>query len=58
MEKMMVGNLYVVATLVIILWLVIFGIFLLVSRRQPDIAGEIEIVEKILREEAPEGTEN
>jgi hypothetical protein len=54
----MVGNLYVVATLVIILWLVIFGIFLLVSRRQPDIAGEIEIVEKILREEAPEGTEN
>jgi hypothetical protein len=54
----MVGNLIVVAALVIILWLVIFGIFLLVSRRQSHIAGEIEIVEKILRENAPENIEN
>ncbi|MFO7662289.1 MAG: hypothetical protein R6X18_06805 [Chloroflexota bacterium] len=53
----MVDNLFVVAALVIILWIIILGIFLVVSRRQPDIAGEIEAVEKTLLEETPEGSE-
>lgn len=44
----MFENLLVVALVVIILWVIIIGLFLLVSRRQPDVQTQIKEVEEQL----------
>ncbi len=44
----MFGNLLLVALVVIILWVLIIGLFLLVSRRQPDVQAQIKEVEERL----------
>jgi uncharacterized protein YoxC len=41
----MFSNLMIAAAIVIILWIVIIGIFLVVSRRQPDVQAKIKEVE-------------
>lgn len=44
----MFSNLIIVALIVIILWILIIGIFLVISRRQPDVQAQImEIEEKL-----------
>lgn len=44
----MFENLLLVALVVIILWVIIIGLFLLVSRRQPDVQAQIKEVEERL----------
>lgn len=44
----MFENLLLVALVVIILWVIIIGLFLLISRRQPDVQAQIEEVEERL----------
>lgn len=49
----MTSSLLIVAVLVLILWIVIVGIFLVVSRRQPDVAESLAELEAQL--DASEG---
>ncbi len=44
----MFSNLMIAAVIVIILWIVIIGIFLVVSRRQPDVQAQIKEIEEQL----------
>lgn len=44
----MFGNLMIAALVVIILWVLIIGIFLTVSRRQPEVQAQIKEIEQRL----------
>lgn len=44
----MFSNLMIAALIVIIFWIVIIGIFLVVSRRQPDVQTRIKEIEEQL----------
>ncbi len=46
----MFENLLLVALVVIILWVIIIGLFLLISRRQPDVQAQIREVEERLNQ--------
>ncbi len=46
----MFENLLLVALVVIILWVIIIGLFLLISRRQPDVQAQIKEVEERLNQ--------
>ena len=41
----MFQNLMLVAAVVVVLWLIIFGLYLALSRRQPDIAAQMKALE-------------
>ncbi len=44
----MFGNLMIAALIVVILWVIIIGIFLTISRRQPDVQVQIKEIEERL----------
>lgn len=44
----MLENLMIVALIVIVFWLIILGIFLVISRRQPGVRAEMEALDEQL----------
>lgn len=44
----MINSLTFAAIVVIVIWVIIIGIFLFVSRKQPDIAGQIDDIQNTL----------
>ncbi len=44
----MLQNLALVAVVVVVLWVIILGLYLLVARRQPDVAAQMEALEEKL----------
>lgn len=54
----MFENLLVVGLVVIGIWILILGIFLVVSRQQPDVAGQIRSIEEQLMYEEQDAAES
>lgn len=52
----MLDNLTIVALLVVLFWLIILGIFLIVSRRQPDVQAEMKALDEQLEKSERETT--
>ncbi len=44
----MLQNLAVAAVVVVILWVIILGLYLMVTRRQPDVAAQMKALEERL----------
>ncbi|HOU40822.1 MAG TPA: hypothetical protein PK829_06100 [Promineifilum sp.] len=44
----MLHNLAVAAIVVVILWVIILGLYLMVTRRQPDVAAQMKALEERL----------
>lgn len=44
----MLQNLTVTAVVVVVLWIVIIGLYLRISRRQPDVAAQMKALEEKL----------
>jgi cell division protein FtsL len=44
----MFNNLLIAAIIVVVIWIIILGIFLYVSRKQPNVAGQIQEIEEKL----------
>ncbi|HQF71292.1 MAG TPA: hypothetical protein PLH39_08450 [Promineifilum sp.] len=44
----MLQNLAVAAIVVVILWVIILGLYLMVTRRQPDVAAQMKALEERL----------
>jgi hypothetical protein len=51
----MVENLFVTTAVVILLWILILGIFLFVSRNQPDIQSRMKALDEQLNESENKG---
>lgn len=47
-EHCMLQNLTVTAVVVVVLWIVIIGLYLRISRRQPDVAAQMKALEEKL----------
>jgi hypothetical protein len=45
---LMLENLFVTAAVVILLWIIILGIFVIISRKQPDIQARMKTLEEQL----------
>lgn len=47
-EVIMLQNLALAAVVVVILWVIILGLYLLVARRQPDVAAQMKALDEQL----------
>lgn len=51
----MLENLFVTAAVVILLWIIILGIFVIISRKQPDIQARMKTLEEQLNKTEKKG---
>lgn len=52
---LMLENLFVTAAVVILLWIIILGIFVIISRKQPDIQARMKTLEEQLNKTEKKG---